>query len=42
MMYDQVRGTPDYRIAAIATITMVVVGSAIALVDRLAGIDRAL
>jgi putative spermidine/putrescine transport system permease protein len=42
MLYDQVRATPDLRIPAVSVLTMLIVGTGIALADRLGGLDKAL
>ena len=42
MLYDQVRATPDFRIAAVSVLTMIIIGGGITIADRVAGLDKAL
>lgn len=42
MLYDQVRATPDPRIPAVSVLTMLIIGTGIALADRIGGLDKAL
>lgn len=42
LLYNEVLSTPDFRLASVSVITMLVVGGGIVLADRIAGIDKAL
>lgn len=42
LLYNEVLGTPDFRLASVSVLTMLVVGGGIALADRIVGLDKAL